>query len=172
MSSVSIQVLKKEDWATYRKLRLLSLQDSPDSFGSSYELEIQYSNAEWVSRLDPDKRAKYALPLIAKVNGVAIGLIWGLLHNPSDNTAHIYQMWVSPSVRGKGVGRSLLKKVIEWAINSGLHNISLAVTTTNLAAIHLYESVGFEPYGSLEKLSATSLMSVQSMKLNLCANAD
>ena len=74
MSVLNIRVLNKEDWAIYKDLRLLSLQDSPDSFGSTYEQEVQVSNEEWISRLDPELCAKYALPLMAELNGVAIGL--------------------------------------------------------------------------------------------------
>ncbi|QUM80726.1 GNAT family N-acetyltransferase [Moritella sp. 5] len=170
MSSLNIRVLNKEDWAIYKELRLLSLQDSPDSFGSSYEHEVQFPNEEWVSRLDPDNRAKYARPLIAELNGVAIGLAWGMLHSPSDKTAHIYQMWVSSRVRGQGVGRLLLNKIIEWAKNCGLDYISLAVTTTNMAAVHLYKTIGFEPCGSLGRLREISVLSVQPMRLKLCTN--
>lgn len=171
MSTLKIRVLNKEDWGIYKELRLLSLQDSPDSFGSTYEHEIKFSNEEWISRLDHDNRANYALPLIAELNGVAVGLAWGLLHNPYDKTAHIYQMWVSPSVRGQGVGRLLLKKIISWAKEFDFESISLAVTTTNIAAVHLYKTTGFEPYGSLERLREISALYVQPMKLKLCDNA-
>ncbi|NRD75221.1 GNAT family N-acetyltransferase [Shewanella sp. VB17] len=168
---MNIRVINKEDWAIYRDLRLMSLQDSPDSFGSRFEQESLFSRDEWVTRLNPDNRAKYALPLIAELNGVAIGLAWGLLHNPQDKTAHIYQMWVSPDVRGQGVGSLLLKNIIAWAKDSDLDYISLAVTTINKQAVKLYESYGFEPYGPLEKLREASMISVQPMKLKLCATA-
>ena len=170
MSVLNIRVLNKEDWAIYKDLRLLSLQDSPDSFGSTYEQEVQVSNEEWISRLDPELCAKYALPLMAELNGVAIGLAWGLLHSPYDKTAHIYQMWVSPTVRGQGVGKLFLKKLIGWAKGADLDDIFLAVTTINMAAVHLYKSIGFEPYGSLESLREKSTLSVQLMKLSLCAS--
>jgi len=147
----------------------MSLQDSPDSFGSSYEHESLFSNSEWATRLDPKNRAKYARPLIAELNGIAVGLAWGLLHNPQDKTAHIYQMWVSPDVRGRGVGSLLLKNIIAWAKNSDLDHISLAVTTINLPAVKLYKAYGFEPYGPVEKLRDASILFVQPMKLKLCA---
>nr|WP_275660534.1 GNAT family N-acetyltransferase [Shewanella sp. Isolate13] len=107
---MNIRVLNKDDWSTYRELRLLSLQESPNSFGSSYEQEFLFSSDEWIARLNLDNSDKRALPLIAELNGVAVGLAWGLVHSPQDKTAHIYQMWVSPDVRGQGVGSLLLKK--------------------------------------------------------------
>lgn len=167
MSELNIRVLNKDDWATYRELRLASLQDSPSSFGSSYEQEYLFSSDEWIYRLNPDNRVKRALPLVAELNGVAVGLAWGLVHSPKDKTAHIYQMWVSPGVRGQGVGSLLLKKIITWSKELNLDYISLAVTTINTPAIKLYKVYGFEPYGSLESLREESTLSVQPMRLKL-----
>ncbi len=168
MSSFNIRALNKDDWSTYRELRLLSLQDSPESFGASYENEFSFSRNEWVSRLDLDNMTKRALPLIAELNGVAVGLAWGLLHNPQYKTAHIYQMWVSPNVRGQGVGSLLLKNIISWSNELNLDYVALAVTTINKAAVKLYKANGFKPYGALEELREGSVLSVQPMKLKLC----
>lgn len=167
MSEFSIRVLNKDDWSTYRELRLLSLQDSPNSFGSSYEQEYLYSNDEWISRLSLDHKVGRALPLVAELNGVAVGLAWGLVHNLQDKTAHIYQMWVSHDVRGQGVGSLLLKNIIAWSKELNLDYVSLAVTTINIPAVKLYKAYGFEPYGSLESLREASTLSVQPMKLKL-----
>ncbi|GIU29507.1 GNAT family N-acetyltransferase [Shewanella sp. MBTL60-007] len=167
MSKLNIRVLNKDDWSTYRELRLLSLQESPNAFGSSYEQELLFSSDEWIARLNLDNSDKRALPLIAELNGVAVRLAWGLVHSPQDKTAHIYQMWVSPDVRGQGVGSLLLKKIITWSTELNLDYVSLAVTTINIPAIKLYKAYGFEPYGSLESLREASVLSVQPMKLKL-----
>lgn len=167
MSKLNIRVLNKDDWSTYRELRLLSLQESPNAFGSSYEQELLFSSDEWIARLNLDNSDKRALPLIAELNGVAVGLAWGLVHSPQDKTAYIYQMWVSPDVRGQGVGSLLLKKIITWSTELNLDYVSLAVTTINIPAIKLYKAYGFEPYGSLESLREASVLSVQPMKLKL-----
>ncbi|WP_366942503.1 GNAT family N-acetyltransferase [uncultured Shewanella sp.] len=148
----------------------MSLQDSPDSFGSTYEHEIKFSKEEWLSRLGLDNQSKYALPLIAELNGMAMGLAWGGLHSSSDKTAHIYQMWIAPSVRGQGVGRLLLQKIITWAKEFDVDYVSLAVTTINMAAVKLYQTTGFEPYGALKSLREDSVLSVQPMRLKLCTH--
>jgi len=171
VSELNIRVLNKDDWSIYREIRLLSLQDSPNSFGSSYEQEFLFSSEEWISRLNLDNRVKRALPLVAELNGIAVGLAWGLVHSPKDKTAHIYQMWVSPDVRGQGVGSLLLKKIIIWSKELNLDYVCLAVTTTNIAAVKLYKTYGFEPYGSLESLREASMLSIQPMKLKLCTSA-
>ncbi len=80
-------------------------------------------------------------------------------------------MWVSPSARGQGTGRLLLKKIIAWAKDAKLDYISLAVTTSNIAAENLYKTTDFESYGSLEMLREVPALSVQSMKLRLSGHA-
>ena len=54
--------------------------------------------------------------------------------------------------RGKGFGKELMRKALENAKEKGLERIELEVYTTNTAAIHLYESFGFEVEGKKRKV--------------------
>jgi len=54
MSNFEIKSLSECDWREYKTIRLESLQDSPDSFGSTYEREISFSPEQWKSRLRID----------------------------------------------------------------------------------------------------------------------
>lgn len=57
---------------------------------------------------------------------------------------------VAPSARGLGVGRSLGKAVIAWAKGCGFRAIQFnAVVSTNLVAIGLWQSLGFEIVGTV-----------------------
>jgi RimJ/RimL family protein N-acetyltransferase len=50
--------------------------------------------------------------------------------------------------RDQGVGRALMERAIAWAKNTGVvKRMQLGVTSTNAAAIHLYEKMGFEKEG-------------------------
>jgi ribosomal protein S18 acetylase RimI-like enzyme len=163
MDRMNIRTLSQDDWALYRSLRLQSLQDSPDSFGSSYESEAAYPDAEWISRLDRKDRAENALPLTAEWDGVPSGLAWGLIHDPESRTAHVYQMWVAPEARGMGIGHALLNHIIAWAQDAQLDSVVLSVTTTNPAAVALYLSSGFIPQGELQPLKVDSGLFTQVM---------
>jgi ribosomal protein S18 acetylase RimI-like enzyme len=77
--------------------------------------------------------------------------------------AHIYQMWVSPALRGKGIAKSLLYEISTWAVNKGCECIKLAVTTSNEAAVGFYTSSGYLPTGPLEALRVGSALMVQPM---------
>ena len=165
MSEFKIRILTPEDWGLYKTARLKSLRDSPDSFGSTYDQEAALSDSEWQSRLNLKLRALAALPLVAEMDGQAVGLAWGLIHEPDLEIARIYQMWVSPALRGKA--KTLLREIKAWALGKGCDLIALAVTTSNEAAVSLYSSSGFVATGQLEELRAGSALMVQPMVMEL-----
>lgn len=55
---------------------------------------------------------------------------------------------VSPAARGRGVGRRLGEFAIAWATAAGFRAMQFnAVVETNVAAIDLWRSLGFETVG-------------------------
>ena len=51
---------------------------------------------------------------------------------------------VSPTCRGRGVGRALLRELLARARSQGMGQLFLEVRASNQAARALYESEGFE----------------------------
>ena len=52
---------------------------------------------------------------------------------------------VDPDHTGRGVGRALGEHVVEWARSAGYHGMQFnAVVETNVAAVRLWRSLGFE----------------------------
>ena len=163
MSEFEIKVLTPEKWRLYKFVRLNSLRDSPDSFGSTYDQEVGLSDAQWQSRLDLKLRDIDALPLVAELDGQPAGVAWGLIDKEDLRTAHIYQMWVPPELRGKGIAKSLLGEIEAWAISRGCGLMALAVTTSNEAAVSFYRSFGFVAAGQPEELRVGSALMAQPM---------
>ena len=157
-----IRQLTEQDWREYKRLRLASLQDAPDSFGSTFEKEQLFSEATWRARLTP-AAVTAQLPLIAFVDGTAVGLAFGVLHNSGDSCAHVYQMWVANSARGRGIGKLLLQKILDWAAHLNIEEVNLLVTVDNAAAITLYQRLGFQARPELEPLRDGSNIMVQTM---------
>ena len=57
---------------------------------------------------------------------------------------------VAPSQRGHGVGRALGVHVLDWARSAGYHGIQFnAVVETNVAAVHLWQDLGFRIIGTV-----------------------
>lgn len=166
-----IKVLSESDWRDYRSIRLQSLQDSPDSFASTYELETSFTQEQWKSRLRISPAIHDALAIAAIADQSFIGLLSCVIHAQRDTCAHIYQMWVSPEYRNSGVGTALLNRIKSWSVGRGLDTLLLSVTITNKEAVSLYQSSGFYPVGSTEPLREGSRLKTQTMEAKLAANA-
>lgn len=54
-------------------------------------------------------------------------------------------------MRGKGLGKLLLKSLIQTAKNEGFHKLVLSTFKTNEAGKRLYKSLGFREVGIYEK---------------------
>jgi len=57
---------------------------------------------------------------------------------------------VAPDARGRGVGRALAEHVVQWHRDEGYRGIQFnAVVETNLAAVRLWQALGFEIVGTV-----------------------
>lgn len=61
--------------------------------------------------------------------------------------AHLLNICMHPRVRGKGIGRQLLRHVLAAASREGMSQLLLEVRASNEAAIALYEDEGFREIG-------------------------
>ncbi len=52
---------------------------------------------------------------------------------------------VAEEHRGKGAGNQVIRVLTEWAKNNGAERMFLQVMKENLAAVSLYEKIGFSP---------------------------
>lgn len=58
-------------------------------------------------------------------------------------SVEIVKLAVAPLAQGRGIGRQLMVKAIQFAQASGVHKITLVSNKKLAAAIRLYESLGF-----------------------------
>lgn len=58
--------------------------------------------------------------------------------------SYVIDIVVSPSQRGRGIGKKLLNEIKNWSINRKLNYIELNVLSNNISAIKLYENLGYE----------------------------
>jgi ribosomal protein S18 acetylase RimI-like enzyme len=79
--------------------------------------------------------------LIAERDGVAVATMRVAY---DEGSRGIYGFVVDPALRGQGIGRDLLRRVCEDALEHGATFVHLEVSTDNDRALNLYTSVGFE----------------------------
>src|SRR5204862_1925180 len=60
---------------------------------------------------------------------------------------HLLNLAVHPDARRRGHGRALVAHLLRVAADQGCRYLTLEVRRSNLAAIELYRSVGFDPVG-------------------------
>ncbi|MGQ9837148.1 MAG: ribosomal protein S18-alanine N-acetyltransferase [Cyanobacteriota bacterium] len=73
---------------------------------------------------------------------VGFGILWRI-----EDEAHIISLAVHPAHQRRGLGRTLLVELLNQARDWGCVWATLEVKASNQAALHLYESVGFQKLG-------------------------
>lgn len=61
----------------------------------------------------------------------------------SERHGFVYDVWVAPDYRGRGVGKFLIAWAVDWARSKGYKKIKLEVAESNPGARHVYEEAGF-----------------------------
>lgn len=135
------------DAADVFALRQKALLDAPLAFLSSLEDDLAKSVQVMEELLN---RAPDSVVFGAEVGQLA-GMLGIYRGQPAKGAhkAHIWGMYVVPELRGNGLGRRLLRSAIAQARSlGGIASVHLSVTDSAKAARHLYESEGFEIWGT------------------------
>lgn len=143
---IDIERLAADEGLRLRTIRLRALADAPDAFGNTYDEAAVQPLDSWTAQLQE------IATFVAVVDGEDVGLVRGACDDLQPDAAWLISMWVSPEVRGQGVGEALIDAVVEWARVSGARRVLLAVGDHNQPAIALYARKGFEPNGAIGSL--------------------
>jgi len=165
LPEVSVRQFRAEEWPTYRELRLLALADTPDAFGSTFELEAARPDEHWAERVSVAGKSPSQLLLVAELGAERVGLASGVIAPAEPEIARVFQMWVAPRARGRGCATALLDTLVAWARAAHASSVGLCVTCGDTAARRLYERAGFTPHGALGTLRPDSSVRVQPMLL-------
>jgi ribosomal protein S18 acetylase RimI-like enzyme len=172
---VRVRILRAErnDWERLRDIRLRSLLDAPEAFGSTHERESVQTVDDWRAFADGwEGTAHQAVFVAADDDGRWVGLAVGAVRETDPALANLYAMWVDPAARGLGAGRALVERVAAWAAGTGAERLELCVTEANEPAIALYRSAGFEPTGGRDTLRPGSDVATITLRRPLAPPAD
>ncbi|MGE3920449.1 MAG: N-acetyltransferase family protein [Gammaproteobacteria bacterium] len=141
--SLEIRHLEENDWETFKEIRLLALQLSPEEFASSYEEEENFHQVDWKQAL------KQSEIYGAFVNTRIVGITGFFVYNykKMEHKGMFFGMFVKPDMRGKGIGNQLMSAIIRQASKS-LSQLHCMVVASNKQALALYKKFGFEKYGT------------------------
>jgi GNAT superfamily N-acetyltransferase len=147
-----------EDWQALRDIRLAALRDAPDAFGSTYEEQAAFGEADWRRRIANRGTFLAYLPEVSAPEGSAagirasepVGLVGG--YQAAPGVIELVSMYVRPEARGRGVGEAMIEAVIGWSRARHATTVHLWVTETNKHACRLYERCGFSLTGERQPL--------------------
>jgi GNAT superfamily N-acetyltransferase len=98
--------------------------------------------------LDPDlgdPHNSYAAAWVIELAGELVGSV--VLIERSAEEVYLRRMYLSPGLRGLGLGRRLLELALAWARDHEYTSVFLDTTDAMEAARGLYESAGFKEIG-------------------------
>ncbi|GAB3871102.1 GNAT family N-acetyltransferase [Terrabacter terrigena] len=136
---MDITTIGPDDWETFREVRLASLTESPEAFGSHHSDWVDAPAERWRSRL-----TTVPLTLVARDATGVVGVVSG--QRVGADEVELVSMWVAPAARGHGVARALIDGVVDWAAGQG-RSTYLMVRSGNTRARTAYERAGFVDTG-------------------------
>jgi L-amino acid N-acyltransferase YncA len=140
---VDIEPLQAKDWPAVRAIYLEGIATG----NATFEQDAPDWNI-W------DSGKLRACRLVARLEGEIVG--WAALGAVSGRAVYRgvaeVSVYVAESVRGRGVGRELLARLICDSEAAGLWTLQAGIFPENTASIRLHQSAGFRIVGTREKL--------------------
>jgi L-amino acid N-acyltransferase YncA len=127
-------------WAIVREVVVAA-----DTFTYDPAMTQEVGRAIWM--VVPPGRTTVASDAHGALTGTA-----NMYANRAGPGAHVASasFMVASSARGRGVGRALVEDALQWARAAGFRAMQFnAVAATNMAAVALYESLGFAIVGTV-----------------------
>lgn len=136
---INIRNIREEDNPLLSKIVKSTLAE----FGANHPNTVYYDpTTDTLFEVFQTPRSAY---FVAEVNGEVVG--GGGIY-PTDglpkDTCELVKMYLLPQGRGLGLGRTLIEKSIEAAVENGFKNIYLETMPELKQALSVYEKFGFE----------------------------
>jgi len=143
MDNFIIKQLTAEDWKIWKELRLGALKNSPESFGSSYEEEVNWPDLDFQNSLIKSD----IFGVFVDSSLVSCAGFYSLNSAKTKHRGVIWGMYTRPEYRGQGIASALIQTIISHA-KSHVAQLHLTCVTTNLGAVAFYQKHGFKIYGT------------------------
>lgn len=149
---IAVRRIRPDEADALRFVRLAALAESPSAFGSTYAREAALTAEEWTDRAHASSDGTERALFFAVADEDVVGLVGGHRPDTAPAIVELVAMWTDPMVRRSGVGRLLVKAVLDWARGCGAREVQLRVTRGNAAAECLYRAMGFIETGDYQPL--------------------
>lgn len=137
MTEISIRSASNDDCGNVQKLVFSILQEyglTPDL--AETDKDIADIEAHYIERGG-------LFELLETADGELLGTVG--LYPMDAETVELRKMYLSPKLRGKGIGKQTLERMIERSRELGFKKIYLETASVLKEAVGLYEKFGFTP---------------------------
>ena len=147
------------------------------------QVQLRPMAEEDLARVSAVERESYSFPwsegifrdclrvgYVCRVVEIGFDLVGYGVMSTGAGEAHILNLCVRETMRGRGIGRTLLRQLLDLAVEAGVEDAFLEVRPSNLAAIRLYQSLGFVQVGVRKGYyqAAGGREDATVLRLNLC----
>jgi ribosomal protein S18 acetylase RimI-like enzyme len=168
-AEIVIRRVRPDEATAYRAFRLRALADAPDAFGQSLAEAEAMPWSLWLERTARSAAGIDNLLLVAATAATDEwhGMTVCFFDDDRPDLVHVVAVWVAPEARRRGLARTLLDGVLDWARTRGAQEAQLWVNETNQGAVSLYLAAGFTPTGVVEPFREGSSVNVRELTLKL-----
>lgn len=145
--AVHCRRLEEADAPAFRALRLESLANHPEAFGSTYAQQAAKNLADYAQML------ANGCWFGAYEDEILVGMV-AFVRSEEAKGRHrgfVYAVYVSPEHRGRGIARALMQ-ALETHARRLVRQLHLTVMVNNADALKLYSGLGYERYGTDPRL--------------------
>jgi ribosomal protein S18 acetylase RimI-like enzyme len=145
---ITLQPITVQNSSLFKAIRLECLQESPAAFCSTYARESQFTDDEWLRRIERWS-GNTGIGYLAMDRSLPCGIAGALTNEQDSSRIELVSMWTAPTHRNQGVGRLLVEQIVHWASLKRVPGLHLQVTPGNQPAIAFYRRLGFALTGRI-----------------------
>lgn len=138
----SIRQLNESDWHEFSRIRLKALKTDPEVFGSNYEAESKWTEADWKNRLQSKDSAVFMIYDDETPIGMTGVSFWR--EDVTNRTAIFWGSWLEPEFRRKGLSDLMYRARFDWVITRPtIERIIISHRASNVASKCANQKHGF-----------------------------
>lgn len=144
------RMLRPGEAAVYRALRLDSLKRHPASFSDTFDEEACKPRLAFEAAIEEGLADRFVVGAFMGRRAVGIAGFARLERSKTGHRGAISHVYVDAHLRGRAVGRALMQATLAQAFaERDVEQVELGVVSDNVAALRLYETLGFRRFGQL-----------------------
>ena len=145
-----VKKFEKDEWQTYKAIRLEALSLHEDVYGGSFKDEAAWDDSVWAEMFAHDKYAFFGLYDMASLVGIAC--VFADRSDKEGKSALLAGAYIREGYRGKSYSGLLYEARIGWIVNCGhFDRITVGHKQGNEASRRANQNFGFQPIGQEEK---------------------